>query len=117
MLWHDAGMSFARDPADWLEETPSRAHRLFLRAPQGRRLGHAVLREQSGRIAAALIQRGVLSGDRSAFQVDKSPEAVLLYVACLRLGAVFVPINVANTPNEVEHFLRDSRPRVAVIRP
>lgn len=117
MLWHDAGMSFARDPADWLEETPSRANRLFLRTPQGRNLSYAALREQSGRIASALIQRGVLPGDRIAVQVDKSPEAVLLYVACLRLGAVFVPINVANTPNEVEHFLRDSRPRVAVIRP
>src|SRR3984885_11809058 len=117
MLWHDAGMSLARDPADWLEETPSRANRLFLRTPQGRSLSYAMLREQSGRIAAALIQRGVLPGDRIAVQVDKSPEAVLLYVACLRLGAVFVPINVANTPNEVEHFLRDWRPRVAVIRP
>jgi fatty-acyl-CoA synthase len=30
---------------------------------------------------------------------------------------VFVPINVANTPNEVEHYLRDSQPRVAVVRP
>src|ERR1700722_5871945 len=111
------GMSFARDPAGWLEETPSRANRVFLRTPQGRDLSYAALREQSGRIASALIQRGVLPGDRIAVQVDKSPEAVLLYVACLRLGAVFVPINVANTPNEVEYFLRDSRPRLAVIRP
>ena len=56
--------------------------------------------------------RGVQSGDRVAVQVDKSAEAVFLYVACLRLGAVFVPINVANTPNEVDYFLRDSQPRV-----
>jgi malonyl-CoA/methylmalonyl-CoA synthetase len=111
------GMSFERDPAGWLEETPSRANRVFLRTPQGRDLSYAALREQSGRIASALIQRGVLPGDRIAVQVDKSPEAVLLYVACLRLGAVFVPINVANTPNEVEYFLCDSRPRLAVIRP
>jgi len=112
-----AGMSFARDPAGWLEETPGRANRVFLRTPQGRDLSYAALREQSGRIASALIQRGVLPGDRIAVQVDKSPEAVLLYVACLRLGAVFVPINVANTSNEVEYFLCDSRPRLAVIRP
>ena len=110
-------MSFARDPADWLEETPSRANRLFLRTPHGRSLSYAALREQSGRIASALIQRGLLPGDRIAVQVDKSPEAVVLYVACLRLGAVFVPINVANTLNEVDYLLRDSRPRVAVIRP
>jgi malonyl-CoA/methylmalonyl-CoA synthetase len=49
--------------------------------------------------------------------VEKSVEAVLLYLACLRLGAVFVPINDANTPNEVDYFLRDSQPRVAVVRP
>jgi malonyl-CoA/methylmalonyl-CoA synthetase len=63
-----------------------------------------------------LSRRGVVEGDRVAVQVDKSPEAVLLYAACLRLGAVFVPINVANTPNEVDYFWADSRPRVAVIR-
>ena len=63
------------------------------------------------------MQRGVQSGDRVAVQVDKSAEAVFLYVACLRMGAVFVPINVANTPNEVEYFLRDSQPRVAIVRP
>jgi malonyl-CoA/methylmalonyl-CoA synthetase len=33
------------------------------------------------------------------------------------LGAVFVPINVANTPNEVDYFLRDAQPHIAVIRP
>ncbi len=117
MLWHDAAMSFARDPAGWFEQPPGCANSLFLRTPQGRDLSYAELREKSGRIASALSQRGALPGDRIAVQVDKSPEAVLLYAACLRLGAVFVPINVANTPNEVEYFLRDSQPRVAVIRP
>jgi len=110
-------MSFATDPAGWVEESPTSAQRVFLKTPQGREISYAALREQSGRIASALIRRGVLPGERIAVQVDKSPEAVLLYVACLRLGAVFVPINVANTPNEVEYFLRDSRPRVAVVRP
>src|SRR5882757_5988302 len=110
-------MSFARDPAGWFEQPPGCANSLFLRTPQGRDLSYAELREKSGRIASALSQRGALPGDRIAVQVDKSPEAVLLYAACLRLGAVFVPINVANTPNEVEYFLRDSRPRLAVIRP
>jgi malonyl-CoA/methylmalonyl-CoA synthetase len=110
-------MSFATDPAGWVDKTSGGAHRVFLTTPQGRHVSYAELREQSGRFASALIRRGVLPGDRIAVQVDKSVEAVLLYVACLRLGAVFVPINVANTPNEVEYFLRDSQPRVAVIRP
>jgi malonyl-CoA/methylmalonyl-CoA synthetase len=110
-------MSFASDPAGWVERSGGSENHVFLRTPQGREVSYAALREDSGRVAAALIQRGVRPGDRVAVQVDKSVEAVLLYVACLRLGAVFVPINVANTPNEVEYFLLDSQPRVAVIRP
>jgi malonyl-CoA/methylmalonyl-CoA synthetase len=91
--------------------------RPFLTTPSGREINYVSLLEQSARFAAALSRRGVIEGDRVAVQVDKSPEAVLLYVACLRLGAVFVPINVANTPNEVDYFWADSRPRVAVVRP
>jgi malonyl-CoA/methylmalonyl-CoA synthetase len=108
----------ATDPADWFESTArGQPHRLFLETPAGRTLSYASLRDQAGRFASALIRRGVVPGDRVAAQVDKSAEAVLLYAACLRMGAVFVPINVANTPNEVEYYLRDSQPRVAVIRP
>src|ERR1700682_3862175 len=107
-----------RDPADWVERAArDQPHRSFLRTPTGRELTYASLREQSGRFAAALIRRGVAPGDRVAVQVDKSVDAVLLYLACLRMGAVFVPINTANTPDEVGYFLTASRPRVAVIRP
>jgi malonyl-CoA/methylmalonyl-CoA synthetase len=109
-------MAFVTDPSEWVEKPPD-ASKLFLQSPEGRQLTYAALREQSGRLAARLVGLGVKPGDRVAAQVDKSVEAVLLYVACLRTGAVFVPINVANTPNEVEYFLRDSQPRVAVIRP
>ena len=108
---------FVGDPIDWIDEAASRSERLFLRTPEGRNFSYAALCEQSGRFASALMQRGVRSGDRVAVQVDKSPEAVFLYIACLRLGAVFVPINVANTPNEVEYFLLDSQPHVAIVRP
>jgi malonyl-CoA/methylmalonyl-CoA synthetase len=105
-------------PTDWVEiAARDQPHSSFLKTPDGRELTYASLREQSGRFAAALKRRGVVPGDRVAVQVDKSAEAVLLYVACLRTGAVYVPINVTNTPNEVDYFLRDSQPRVAVIRP
>jgi malonyl-CoA/methylmalonyl-CoA synthetase len=106
-----------RDPNDWIEEAARHSDRLFLTTPEGRNFNYAALREQSGRLAAALLRRGVRGGDRVAVQVDKSAEAVFLYIACLRIGAVFVPINVANTPNEVEYYLRDSQPRIAIVRP
>jgi malonyl-CoA/methylmalonyl-CoA synthetase len=109
-------MTFA-DPIQWVEEAASVPGRVFLRTPEGYDVSYAGLREQSGRMAGALAALGVQPGERVAVQVEKSAEAVFLYVACLRMGAVFVPINVANTPNEVAYFLHDSRPRVAVIRP
>jgi malonyl-CoA/methylmalonyl-CoA synthetase len=111
-------MSSVIDPADWIESAArDQPRRPFLKTPSGREIDYASLQQESGRFAAALTARGVEPGDRVLVQVDKSAEAVLLYVACLRMGAVFVPVNVANTPNEVDYFLRDSQPRLAVFRP
>jgi len=106
------------DVAQWIDSAArEQPQRLFLKTPDGRQLTYAALRGDSGRFAAALAHRGVVRGDRVMVQVDKSVEAILLYVACLRLGAVFVPANVANTPTEIDYLLRDSQPRLAVIRP
>ncbi|HEX3848495.1 MAG TPA: AMP-binding protein, partial [Steroidobacteraceae bacterium] len=106
------------DPAEWIEaagrDSPARP---FVETPDGRHMGYGELFEQSGRYAAALARRGVRQGDRVLAQVEKSLDAVLLYAGCLRLGAVLVPINTANTAHEVEYFLRDSQPRLAVVRP
>ena len=111
-------MASAKDPADWIEDgARTGPHRPFLRTPEGRELSYAGLAGQTARFASALAARGVAPGDRVAAQVDKSVDAVLLYLACLDLGAVFVPINVANTENEVDYFLRDCGPRLAVVRP
>jgi malonyl-CoA/methylmalonyl-CoA synthetase len=110
-------MKFARDPIRWIDEAAAPPARLFLKTAEGREVSYAALRELSGRMAGALRVMGVRPGDRVAVQVEKSAEAVFLYVACLRMGAVFVPINVANTLNEVEYFLRDSRPAVVIVRP
>lgn len=106
------------DPTDWIERAAQRQpQHIFLRADAGRDLTYADLRAQAARFASALRSLGVVPGDRVAAQVDKSVDAVLLYVACLTMGAVFVPINVANTAREVEHFLRDSRPHLLLVRP
>jgi malonyl-CoA/methylmalonyl-CoA synthetase len=111
-------MSSVTDPADWIERAVrNHPDRLFLATPQGRRYDYAGLRDESGRVASALRGLGVQVGDRVAVRVEKSAQAVLLYVACLRLGAAFVPINIACSPNEVDYFLRDCRPQVAVVDP
>jgi malonyl-CoA/methylmalonyl-CoA synthetase len=111
-------MSSLADPSDWIERAVrNHPDRLFLAMPEGRRYNYAALRDESGRIAAALRGLGVQVGDRVVVRVEKSAEAVLLYIACLRLGAAFVPVNIACSPSEVEYFLSDSKPRVAVLDP
>jgi malonyl-CoA/methylmalonyl-CoA synthetase len=104
------------DPTDWVERAAHECpQRLFLKTPGGRQLDYLGLREQSARWAAALAGCGVASGDRIAVRVEKSAEAVLLYIACLRLGAVFVPVNVASSHNEVAYVLGDCSPRLVVV--
>jgi malonyl-CoA/methylmalonyl-CoA synthetase len=108
----------AIDPGDWIEGAACECpERIFLRTPRGRHLSYLELQQQSARFATALASIGVVPGDRVAARVEKSPEAVLLYIACLRMGAVFVPVNVQSPPNEVEYVLRDASPRVAVVPP
>ncbi len=72
---------------------------------------------RSGRLAGLLENLGVVPGDRVLVQVGKSPEAVLLYLACLRAGAIFLPLNTAYTAREVEYFLGDAEPRLVVCDP
>ncbi len=106
------------DPAAWVEAAAaSRGDRPFLLTSSGRRLSYLDLERESRRYAATLAALGVGVGDRVAIQVDKSVEALVLYVACLRLGAVLLPLNTAYTPRELEYFLTDARPLLAVVRP
>lgn len=71
----------------------------------------------SGRLANALVRLGVEPGDRVAVQVEKSPEALLLYLASVRAGAVFLPLNPGYALREVEYFVQDAEPRVVICSP
>lgn len=73
--------------------------------------------ERSAQIANALRSAGVVPGDRVAVQIDKSPLAVLLYLACARSGAVLLPLNPALSADEVGHVAGDAEPRVWVHAP
>ena len=110
--------SFDGAPLQWLDDVArSDAQRRLLETPQGVRVSYGEMAALSGRIALALRARSVDTGDRVVAQVDKSPEAIALYLACLRLGAVFVPLNTAYTLAELQYFLEDAAPRVTVVRP
>lgn len=69
------------------------------------------------RIAARLHAAGLRPGDRVAVQVEKSPDAIALYLATLQLGGVFLPLNTAYTSAELDYFLQDSTPKVLVVDP
>ena len=71
----------------------------------------------SGQIANVLLNAGVKPGDRVAMQTEKSVPALALYLACLRAGALFLPLNTAYTAAELEYFLGDAEPTVVVCDP
>lgn len=75
------------------------------------------LDSRSARFAQVLRNLGVKPGDRVAAQVEKSPEAILLYLACLRAGAVYLPLNTGYTAKELAYFLGDAEPSLAVCDP
>ena len=85
--------------------------------PDGRRHSYADLEAASGRLARLLRDLGVAPGERVAVQVEKSAEALFLYLACLRAGAIYLPLNTAYTPAEIAYFLGDAEPRVFVCPP
>jgi malonyl-CoA/methylmalonyl-CoA synthetase len=88
---------------------------LFIETPSGRNWTYGDMLAQSGQIAGALVKLGVQPGDRVAVQVDKSPEALMLYLACVRAGAVYLPLNIAYTLAELDYFIGDAEPRLVVV--
>ncbi len=71
----------------------------------------------SGRIANVLTNEGLSPGDRVAMQAGKSLQALALYLACLRAGALFLPLNTAYTTAELDYFIGDAEPAVVVCDP
>jgi len=106
------------NPSRWLESVAEAdPDRPLMRTPDGQSYSYGEVAGITGRFAAYLTQSGVVVGDRVAAQVDKSPEGFMLYLACLRMGAVFVPLNTAYSKAEMEYFIGDCEPRLLVCRP
>jgi malonyl-CoA/methylmalonyl-CoA synthetase len=88
------------------------------RAPNGRIvLSYRQLRDQVAQYANALSVLGALPGERVTVQVEKSIENVLLYLAVLKCGAVYQPLNPAYTEAEVEYFVGDAEPAIVICDP
>ncbi len=85
--------------------------------PDGSAVAYRTLETRSAKIAHALVSAGCRSGDRVAVQVEKSPTAVCLYLACLRAGLVYLPLNTGYQQRELAYFFGNAEPRVVVCRP
>jgi malonyl-CoA/methylmalonyl-CoA synthetase len=91
--------------------------KVAIEGPGGSALSYGELFARAARAANALVALGVGPSDRVAVQVDKSPDVVVLYLACLRAGAVLLPLNTAYTPAELSYFLEDAEPALMLCRP
>jgi malonyl-CoA/methylmalonyl-CoA synthetase len=80
-------------------------------------ISYGDLEAGAARVAGRLIAEGVRPGDRVALQAEKSPEAVMVYLGVLKAGAVFLPLNSAYTPAEVDHFRTDAEPTLFITDP
>src|SRR5262245_30145321 len=83
----------------------------------GRRISYGDLIALSGQMANFIVSRGVKPGDRVAAQTEKSAPALVLYLACVRAGAVYLPLNTAYTLTELEYFIGDAEPSLVVCDP
>ena len=72
------------------------------------------LDESSARLANLLESLSLPRGTRVALQAEKSVEALMLYLAVLRAGLVFLPLNTAYRPAEIEYFIKDAEPAVMI---
>jgi malonyl-CoA/methylmalonyl-CoA synthetase len=90
---------------------------IFIRGDDGRNFTYQEYWDLAGQLANALASHGVGVGDRVAVQAEKSIEALALFLACARMGAIFLPLNPAYTPTEVAYFTDDAEPAVLVCAP
>ncbi len=89
----------------------------FLETPDGGCWSYRDLEIESARLAHLLSAQGLQPGDRVMVQVDKSPYVLFLYLACLRGGLIYLPLNTAYRQRELEYFFTNAAPRVIVCRP
>ncbi len=103
------------DPIDWIE-TIRRAdpYRTWLETAEGRVISYHMLNNSVTAMAAKLTGAGIKPRDRVAACVEKSPEAVILYFACLWIGAIYMPLNTGYTQSEIAYFLEDAEPAIFV---
>ena len=86
----------------------------FLIFVDGRTISYDAFLRMASRFANTIKAAGLTAGDRLAIQVEKSAEALAVYAACVQSGVIFLPLNTAYKPAEVEYFISDSGARMLI---
>ncbi len=95
----------------------SETTKIAIREPGGREWSYPEFFDLVARAARVLTDLGVESGDRVALQANKSTEALAVYLGCVQIGAVFLPLNTAYTESEIDYFLEDSAAALFICNP
>jgi len=90
---------------------------VFIETVSGETYTYADLQQQVARLANLLTAKGLTKGDRVAVQTEKSPQVLFLYLACLRAGLIYLPLNTAYTDSELAYFLENATPVAVVCDP
>jgi malonyl-CoA/methylmalonyl-CoA synthetase len=83
----------------------------------GRTYTFGELDARSNRMAHWLTAQGLTRGDRLALQLPNCLEMIDLYLACVKLGVIFVPVNVLYKDREIAHILQDAEPKLFLQEP
>ncbi|SMF18194.1 malonyl-CoA/methylmalonyl-CoA synthetase [Xaviernesmea oryzae] len=94
-----------------------REDRLLLKDGTVGAVSYRAFADQCARLAGALLQAGLQPGDRVAVQAEKSVAALALYLATVRAGGIYLPLNIAYTAAEIDYFLNDAEPAIFVCDP
>ncbi|SEM50118.1 malonyl-CoA/methylmalonyl-CoA synthetase [Roseovarius tolerans] len=89
----------------------------FLHLGDGQTLSYDAFLRLTARYAHAFCAAGLASGDRLAAQIEKSPEALAVYAACVQAGIVFLPLNTGYTGDELSYFVSDSGAKLLLCDP
>ncbi|MCK5837645.1 MAG: AMP-binding protein, partial [Desulfobacula sp.] len=94
----------------WAELTPDKPAIIF----EEQTISYKALCRRADRTSCWLQSIGIEKGDRVAVMLNNCPEFLDLFLACSRLGAIFVPINFRITSVELDYFIKNCRPRLFV---
>ena len=81
---------------------------------QGRTYTFGEIESRSNRVAHALLARGYAKGDRLGVHLANCIELIDLFLACVKLGVIFVPINILYREREIAHIAGDAEPREVI---